>query len=281
VQSLHNYRMICAGSRLMRDERPCEDCFGASPYQAVLHGCYRGSRIGSFAVARMVDTHRRRGTWWQKVDCFIAVSTFARDKFIKAGFPADRIVVKPNFAADQPVALSSAVRAGALYVGRLSPEKGIRTLLRGWDGLAVPLRIVGDGPMRGFVENSAGAEIVMLGQKQQSEVACEMAQASFLVVPSIWEEPFGLVVVEAFCQGLPVVASRIGALPEIIEDGVSGLLFSAGDAKALAAKVVWAYQNPEAMRAMGVNARKMYEENYSPAANFSRLKEIYDALCAR
>src|SRR5207302_10000866 len=101
VQTLHNYRLICPGALLMRDGRPCEDCIGASPYQAALHGCYRSSRIASLAVARMVDTHRRRGTWLDKVDHFIAISEYEKGKFVEAGFPADRIAVKPNFVEDR------------------------------------------------------------------------------------------------------------------------------------------------------------------------------------
>jgi glycosyltransferase involved in cell wall biosynthesis len=159
----------------------------------------------------------------------------------------------------------------------LSPEKGIGTLLQAWHKLAVPLRIVGDGPLRRVVENSTGANIASLGLKQPSKVASEMAQASFLVVPSIWPETFGMVIVEAFSHGLPVIASRIGALTEIVDDGVTGLLFSAGDAKSLEAKVVWAIQHPEEMRMMGANARKVYEHRYSPAVNFLKLKEIYNA----
>src|SRR5271169_3732856 len=123
VQTLHNYRTICLGALLTRDGHPCEDCISGSPYQGALHGCYRGSRIGTLAVARMIDTHRRRGTWLHKVDRFIALSAFARKKFIAAGFPADRIAVKPNFAVDRGTA-TAAARAGALYVGRLSSEKG-------------------------------------------------------------------------------------------------------------------------------------------------------------
>ena len=118
VQTLHHYRTICPGALLVRDGHPCEDCIGGSLYQAALHGCYRGSRIGSLGVSRMVDIHRRRGTWSRKVDRFIALSAFAKSKFVAAGLPADRIVVKPNFAEDRPVNGSPA-RAGGLFVGRL------------------------------------------------------------------------------------------------------------------------------------------------------------------
>jgi glycosyltransferase involved in cell wall biosynthesis len=275
VQTLHNYRTICAGALLIRDGRPCEDCIGSSPYQAALHGCYRNSRIGSLAVARMIDTNRRRGTWSHKVDRFIALSTFSKGKFVSAGFPANRVIVKPNFTEDLPV--GSAARAGALFVGRLSTEKGIKTLFHAWSGLDVPLRVVGDGPLREFVKNASGPKTIVLGWKTAAEVAAEMAQAAFLIVPSAWPETFGMVTVEAFCQGLPVIASRIDVFEEIVEDGATGLLFSVGDAEDLAIKVRWAHQHQEAMRTMGANARRVYEEKYSPAVNFRQLTNIYQA----
>lgn len=280
VQTLHNYRTICAGALLIRDGHPCEDCIGGSPYQGALHGCYRGSRIGSLAVARMVDTHRRRGTWRHKVDRFIALSAFSKGKFVAAGFPADRIAVKPNFAEDRPV-VGPGTRAGALFVGRLSPEKGIETLLQAWEGLDVPMRVVGDGPLRQCVEDGAGLGFIALGRKTPAEVAAEMARASFLILPSAWPENFPVTIVEAFCQSLPVIASRIETLEEIIEDGATGLFFSPGDVDDLATKVRWAHQHAEAMRIMGANARRVYEERYSPSINFGQLAKIYEAAIAQ
>ena len=276
VQTLHNYRTICPGAQLVRDGHPCEDCIDGSPYQAALHGCYRGSRVGSLAVASMVDIHRRRGTWSRKVDRFIALTAFAKSKFVAGGFPADRIIVKPNFAEDRPVN-GSAARTGGLFVGRLSPEKGIETMLRAWGGVDVPLRVVGDGPLRRKVDHAARPGLVPLGWRSAAEVADEMARSSFLLLPSVWPENFPMVIAEAFCQGLPVIASRIGALAEILEEGTTGLLFSPGDPVDLAAKVRWASGHPEAMRAMGTNARKTYEKEYSPAASFRQLTTIYEA----
>jgi glycosyltransferase involved in cell wall biosynthesis len=275
VQTLHNYRTICAGALLLRDGQPCEDCIGRSPYQSALHGCYRGSHIGSLAVARMIDTHRRRRTWSHKVDRFIALSALAKSKFVAAGFPTDRIVIKPNFAEDRAV-FAPVTPAGAVFVGRLSPEKGISTMLRAWIGLDVPLRVIGDGPLRGLVEK-AGPSITLLGWKTPPEVAAEIARSAYLVSPSTWPETFGLVVLEAFCQGVPVIASRVGGPVELIDEGVTGLFFTAGDADDLAAKVRWANQNPKAMRVMGANARKVYEERFSPCVNFGQLAKIYEA----
>jgi glycosyltransferase involved in cell wall biosynthesis len=280
VQTLHNYRTICANPALTRDGHPCFDCIGATPYQAVLHGCYRSSRIASLPVARMIDIHRRRATWSHKVDRFIALSAFSKTMFVAAGFPADRIAVKPNFVEDRSAAGSGA-RAGALYVGRLSPEKGIETLLRAWTGVDVPLRVIGDGPMRELVESLGHPRIIAFGPKTAAEVAAEMARAAFLVQPSVAPETFGMAIAEAYCQGLPVIATRIGALAEIVEEDATGLLFSLADADDLATKVRWADQHPEAMQIMGASARRVYEERYSPSVNFGQLAEIYEAAIAQ
>lgn len=275
VQTLHNYRTICAGALLMRGGRVCENCIGGSPYRAALHGCYRNSRLASLAVARMVDSHRRWRTWQTKVDRFIALTEFARGRFVAAGFPADKIAVKPNFVEDR--ATSPGVeREGALFVGRLSPEKGIHTMLRAWGGLDVPLRVVGDGPLLNEVHGSGLPDVVALGGLSSEQVSAEMERASVLLIPSEWYETFGLVIVEAFCQGLPVIASRLGSMAEIVEDGVTGLHFTPGDAADLAAKVRWAAAHPEEMRRMGANARRVYEDKYTPEANYRQLISIYE-----
>jgi glycosyltransferase involved in cell wall biosynthesis len=280
VQSLHNYRIICPGGLLMRDGRPCEDCIDGTPYQAALHGCYRGSRLGSLAVARMVRVHQCNCTWNSKVDRFIALSEFARGRFVAAGLPAERIAVKPNFAEDRRVS-GPVTRAGALYVGRLSPEKGIATLLRAWSTLEVPLRVIGDGPLAGAVVAASGGRIASLGFQSGLQVAEEMAGAAFMVLPSQCYENFPLTIAEAFCQGLPVIASRIGALEELVEDGVTGLHFTPGNAADLRAKVSWAHEHPEVLIHMGREARARYLARYSPEVNFRIMTEIYDSILSK
>lgn len=277
VQSLHNYRIVCPGGLLMRDGRPCEDCIDGTPYQAALHGCYRGSRLGSLAVARMVHVHQCNRTWHSKVERFIALSEFARRKFVAAGLPAERIAVKPNFSEDRRVP-RPATRAGALYVGRLSPEKGIATLLRAWSTLEVPLRVIGDGPLAAAVTAASGGRIASLGLQSGLRVAEEMACAAFMVLPSQCYENFPLTIAEAFCQGLPVIASRIGALEELVEDGVTGLHFTPGDATDLREKVRWAREHPDVLVHMGRQARARYLARYSPEVNFSIMTEIYDSI---
>ncbi len=276
VQTLHNYRTICAGETLFRRGRPCEDCIVGSPYQGAIHGCFLGSRLGSLAVARMVDIHRKRGTWRTKVDRLIALTSFAKSKFVEAGLPSDKLAVKPNFVPDigKNAAVSPA-RRGALFVGRLSSEKGIRTLLEAWSSLDVGLRVVGRGPLQDCVENSGIGVINCLGWEPPNEVAAEMGDAAFLVMPSECYEGFPMVIVEAFCQGLPVIASRLGAMAEVVEDKVTGLHFEHGDPVDLAAKVRWAVAHPDEMRRMGRNARRVYEAKYTPEVNYGQLMDVY------
>jgi len=279
VQTLHNYRTICAGALLMRDGKLCEDCIQGTPYQAVLHGCYRDSKWGSLAVSRMIDTHRKRGTWTTKVGRFIALTQFSKGKFVEAGFPSEKIVVKPNFVdAEELGTPANGHRKGALFVGRLSQEKGIETLLRAWGSLDFPLRIIGDGPMMDFVSGNFSTAITVLGKKEPRQVTEEMVSSLFLVMPSEWYEGFPMTIVEAFAQGLPVIASRLGAMEEVIEDRVTGLHFTPGDAEDLAQKVRWANEHPDDMRLMGRNARRVYEEKYTPEINYRQLMAIYEGV---
>jgi len=281
VQTLHNFRTLCVKAQLLRDGKVCEDCVGrAVPWPGVVHRCYRDSLVASGAAATMLTVHRAAGTWRRAVDRYVALTGFARDRFVAGGLPAARIAVKPNFLdapAPAPGAAGADARRGGLFVGRLSPEKGIGVLAGALARVPVPVRIAGEGP----VALAASAHAALLGRIDSAAVAREMAAAAFLVVPSVWYEGFPMVIVEAFARGLPVVASRIGSLAEIVEDGVTGLLAAPGDAADLAAKLRWAHDHPEAMAAMGRAARARYEALYTPERNYAMLMEIYEAARAQ
>jgi glycosyltransferase involved in cell wall biosynthesis len=279
VATLHNYRILCPAGTLARDGRVCEDCVGRPvPWPAVAHGCYRDSRAASAAVASSSFAHRILRTWGRKVDTFIALTEFARRKFIEGGLPAGKIHLKPNFVHPDP-GPGEASRNYALFVGRISPEKGIDTLLAAWNKLAegIPLRIVGTGPLSPRVESASSQSdaIEFLDHKSASDVMDLIAGAQFLVVPSIWYETFGLVIVDAFAKAQPVIASRLGAMTELVQDGHTGLLFEPGNPDDLAAKVMWAIGHPAEMRVMGQNARGAYLKNYTAQGNYDRLMEIY------
>ncbi|MGZ6311668.1 MAG: glycosyltransferase, partial [Bdellovibrionota bacterium] len=257
---------------------PCEDCITGSPYQGAIHGCYRESRIGSLPVARMIATHRRQGTWNSQVGRFIALSDFAKSRFVRAGFEAERIVVKPNFVSDPGVAERSSGPRRAVYVGRLSPEKGIRTLVRAWRELDLELRVIGDGPLESELRASAPSQVTFLGRLAPEEVLGEMRGASFLVVPSECYENFPLVIAEAYAAGLPVLASNLGSVAEVVEPGVHGERFVPGDADDLAAAARRLTAGQADLAKFARNCRRTYEEKYSPETNLRKLLTIYESL---
>lgn len=280
VQKISNFRLICPSGLLLREGRVCEDCVGKIiPWPGVLHACYRDSRAGSAVVATMLATHRLLGTWEKVVDAYIARTSFSRDKLIEGGLPADKIAIIPSFAPD-PGSSGDGSGRFALFAGRLSPEKGIATLLSAWDrlnGLPFRLKVAGDGPLRKEVtRRAAGGRIEYLGVLSREEVQALMREAAFLVFPSVCYENFPLAIVEAFASGLPVVASRLGAMAEIIEDGRTGLHFRPGDPEDLATKIEWVAGHLAEMARMRCEARAEYLLRYTPERNYQLLMEIYD-----
>lgn len=285
VQTLHNYRLLCPNALFFRDGRICEDCLGRFvPWPSVVNRCYRGSLAASGAVAAMLTMHRVLGTWSRMVDVYIALTEFARRKFIEAGFPPEKIVVKPNFVYPDP-GVGEGKGGYVLFVGRLSPEKGVSTLLAAWEllGGRVPLRIVGDGPLAEqvaeAVERMPGVEWV--GRKSIEEIYTLMGEASLVFVPSEVYETFGRVVIEAFAKGTPVVVSAIGALAELVDPGRTGLHFRPGDPEDLAAKVEWAWSHPRELAEMRREARAEYEAKYTAERNYEMLMDIYQLAISR
>lgn len=272
VQTLHNYRLLCVQGMFLRKDRVCEDCLGHVPWRGVVRRCYHDSAAQSAALAGVVTLHRALGTFRDRVTRYIALNEFCRRKFIEGGLPAARVVVKPNFVDVPPP--PAAPRRGALFVGRLSAEKGIGTLL-GALGRAqgVPLEVIGSGPEADRV--AAHPQVRALGWLAQAQVLERMRAAAFLVLPSLWYECFPRTLVEAFACGLPVIASRIGALEELVEHGRTGLLFRPGSEKGLARSLDYARAHPEQMSEMGAQARAVYEARFSPQKNYEALMGIY------
>jgi glycosyltransferase involved in cell wall biosynthesis len=279
VQTLHNFRLICPQALMLRNEAPCEDCVGHVPWRGVMHGCYRGSRLQTGVLAGMITAHRVLGTWGGKVARYIALNEFCRQKFIQGGLPADRIVVKPNFVDAGPAPVSSN-REGALYVGRLSQEKGISVLADAMRRLQgrVGLTVVGTGPRADLLTGLPG--VTLLGALPGDQVLSLMRQAQMLVLPSICYENFPRTLAEAFGCGLPVVASRLGAMAHLIDHDRNGFLFDAGNANALATAMDSLASDPQRCSEMGLTARQTYEESLTPEINYKMLMQIYeDALC--
>ena len=281
VQALRNYRLLCAGTYLLRDNKPCEDCLEkVVPWPAIKNRCYRDSASASAVVVAMQVLHRAIGTWRRNVDAFFTLTEFARGKFIQAGWPADRIHVKYNAVHPDPGA-SNAHDDYVAFAGRLSPEKGITTLLEAWrrDQSLPCLKIAGDGPLTAEVTKAAAADsrIEFVGHLPEPDVYKMFGRARAVIVPSLWYETFGRTIAEAFAVGTPVVASRLGAMAELVADGCTGYHFTAGDAADLAAKVRNIMQLSENDTSLfRRRARAEYEARYNAQQNYARLIEIYE-----
>jgi glycosyltransferase involved in cell wall biosynthesis len=285
VQTLHNYRLLCPNAMLFRDGRPCEDCVNrAIAWPGVLHACYRGSRPQTAVVATMLAAHRHRGTWRQDVDTYVALTEFARRKFIAGGLPPDRIVVKPNFVSVSPE-LNQPAAGYFLFAGRLSEEKGVRTLLDAWRTTPVSpeLRIAGGGPLEGLVRHAAETvpHVRYLGRLTRDDLLSQLGAASALILPSEWYEGLPTIALEAFACGRPVLAARVGALDEIVADGVTGAFFPRGDSEELAGLVRWAASHAGDLARMGADARREYERRYTAEVNYPQLMEIYRQAAGR
>jgi glycosyltransferase involved in cell wall biosynthesis len=280
VQTLRNYRLLCVNSLFFRDGHPCEECLGRSiQWPGMLHACYRDSRAGSAVVAGMTGLHRLLGTWRAKVDVYIALTSFARDKFIAGGLPADKIVIKPNFVHPDPV-VGNGGGGYALYVGRLSQEKGIATLLEAWTAAdhPLPLKIVGIGPCADAVTTAAAAypsRIQYLGHKSSAETLGLMRNAELLVFPSACYEGMPRSIIESFSVGTPVLASKIGAGITMVEPDKTGFHFKSGDAGDLRRLAEWSSRNLDVVRALRPNARAEFKSKYSGPANAEKLLSIY------
>jgi glycosyltransferase involved in cell wall biosynthesis len=284
VQTLHNFRFFCINGLLLRDGKVCEECLGKSPWKGVKYACYRDSQIYSFPIALADAIHRLFGTWGNKIDAFIALTEFGKKKFIECGLPEEKIFVKPNFLPDPPLAKYSH-KGYAVFVGRISIEKGINLLINAFNMLRLnsinqlSLKIIGDGPLKDnyedIVQTGKINNIEFIGRKSFDETMELLRNAQFMVMPSIWYEGFPMVIREAYACGKPVIASRLGAMAELVEDGKTGLLFEPGNPVDLAEKIKWMIEHETECIEMGKNARKVFEEKYTAERNFQILMNIY------
>lgn len=283
VATLHNYRVICAQGGFLRSHRICTECLtGASAWPSVVHGCYRG-RLGSVPVAAAIGWHRRARTWEDSPHALIVLTEFQKALMLQAGFPEGRLHVKGNFTPGaEPVPWEDR-EATVVYLGRVSEEKGIRTLLDAWELLgsrAPKLRIIGAGEDLADVRervraSSASSQIELMGTLPHSEAMQMLARSRLLVFPSIWYEPFGLSVIEAYARAVPVLASRIGSLPELVHENRTGALFAPGDARLLSERILALWNNQRELERLALGAHREWELQHAPQANLARLEEIY------
>jgi glycosyltransferase involved in cell wall biosynthesis len=287
VHTLHNFRHFCPAGTFLREGKACEECLGRFPWPAIRYGCYRGSRLATIPVAAMDGLHGALRTWQRCVDRFIVVSTYERDKYVDAGWPAEKIRIKYNtlWNAD----LRPRRRGDAfLCMSRMSPEKGVEVLLEGWarafpDGSS-PVRLTASGPLSEQLKARYGSlpGVTFLGHVSRSELYDELSRARAVVVPSRCYEGFPRVVVEAYATGVPLVASRYGSLTELVEEDVTGLQVEMGDPDDMARALRRLAESDELTDRLGRGARERYERLYSPEATMDELLRVYrEAIAAK
>ena len=274
VQTLHNFRLLCPQAMLVRRGQVCTDCIGRWPWRAVLHRCYRGSFAQTAVTASMLALHRMRGSWRHDVSRYIVLNRTCRDLFIAGGLPPEKLCIKPNFV--EPSGTPQWVcRAGGVFIGRLSHEKGLAILAEALQTLpGTTIDVYGKGPLQPLVEQTAGLHYC--GFLSSAALRQRMQQAAYLVMPSTGMESFGLAAIEAFACGVPVIASRQGGLGELVTHKKNGLLVTPGNPAALAAAISYADTHPHEMRRMGIDAYQTWRAHYTPEHNYELLMRIYD-----
>ncbi|QSA98931.1 glycosyltransferase family 4 protein [Methylococcus sp. EFPC2] len=279
VQTLHNFRSICANALLLRDGKPCLDCVNGNLVPALIHRCYRGSFAATAAQVMTIQSNRWRGAYVSGVDRYIALTNFAAEILIEGGLPRDRIEIKGNFVS-RPSIKGAGDGNYVLFIGRLSEEKGVRILIEAWKYVRdVSLKIVGDGALMQELQSLAASvsdNIEFLGLRSHDEVLELLGHALVMVMPSIWYETFGMVAIESFSVGTPVLASAIGGLNEVVEDGITGLKFEPGNPKDLAEKLISLLNNRGGLVNLRKSTLAVFEEKYTAEKNIEDILMIYN-----
>jgi glycosyltransferase involved in cell wall biosynthesis len=276
VQTLHNYRLLCANALFLRDGAVCEACLGGSRHHALVHRCYRGSFPATLGVLRMQNATMRDPAWVRSVSRFIALTEFAKGKFVAGGLPASRIAIKPNTTPDPGEPKPERARRGVLFVGRIAPEKGAGALIEASRALPeIPFTVIGDGPDLPRLREQAPGNVHFTGRLAPDEVMKRMLQAEILAMPSTWYEGLPMALVEAFACGLPLVAPRLGGLAETITHGADGLLYDPAAPDALANVLRLAFAEATDRQRLSHSARMTYRQRFSPERNIRQLLAIY------
>lgn len=280
VQTLHNYRMLCANAYLFRNGSVCEECLGKSLCHSVKYGCYRNSRIQTYVVASSMEKHKQRGTFDNFVDAYICLTEFQRNKMIEGGISELLLQVKSNFIHDDP-GFENNSENFLISAGRLDIQKGTDILIKSIDRLEndIKIMVAGSGPSEEQVKTHP--KINYAGQLSHNELIQNLKKSYALIFPSVCFEGMPLTIMEAFACGKPVIASRLGAMEELITEGYNGLLFEPGNPEELAQKINRAAKHPEEIKRMGENARKEFEEKYTADMNYKLLIDIYQKVIER
>ncbi|MDW3094196.1 MAG: glycosyltransferase family 4 protein [Gammaproteobacteria bacterium] len=281
IQTLHNFRLLCANALLLREGKSCELCVSGSMFNALKYKCYRNSLSATASQVLCLKRNRYNGSYANNVDRYITLTKFAEKKFIEAGFSSEQFVTRPNFLPDPPK-MREIKQNYAIFVGRVTEEKGVYTLLNAWKKTnGIELRIVGDGELlakcKKYVDEN-NINVRFMGYLSRHEVIPAIQDASFMILPSNCYEGFPISLLEAFACGTPIIVSNIGGQSEIIKDGVTGLTFEVGNSGDLADVCSHLSGNAELLKSLRVNARKEFERMYTRESVFQQTLDIYNSV---
>lgn len=283
VQTLHDYKLICPTYRLLSHGELCERCKGRRFYHAALQRCNRGSLAASALNALEMYLHHKVLGLYDLVDRFIAPSRFVQAKVVEFGVAPERVVYFPYFVDLNAWYPKKERGEYIVYFGRLVEGKGVATLIRAMKHVRkMDLYIIGEGELEGHLKSLAAREglshIRFLGYRSGEELTSLVAGGLFTVVPSEWYDPSPQTVKQSFAVGRPVIGAKVGGIPELVDDGVDGLLFTPRSAEDLAAKIELLLDDRSGIEAMGTAARKKVEERFSPDRHYEGLMDLYRSL---
>lgn len=275
VMRCPNYRLVCPTGLHLRDGKHCTKCHNGHEYWCALTNC-RGNALESAAVAIRNALVRKWGLIAENVTMFVPPSECVKRRLVEAGIPRERIRVVPNMVGVPQHTADPSQGTYVAFAGRLSAEKGAETFLSAAARLPhIPFRLAGEGELLPGLRRRAPENVTFVGQLPRHQLASFYGGARMSVVPSVWEEAFGLVAAESMAHGVPVIASNIGALPEIVDHGRTGLLFEPGNDELLAAQIAALWDAPEEGKEMGVRGREKVLREYARDVYYSRILGVY------
>lgn len=281
VMTMRDYKLVCTSSAMFVDGKPCERCKNQKYYWCLLKKCKKNSYFKSLISTLELYLHHNILHLYELIDIYIAPSMFVKNEVKKMGFKRE-VFCLPNFVNLDEFIPGYEFNNEICYFGRLSYKKGIGTLIDAVKGLDIVLKIIGTGPLMESlklkVKNEKIENVRFLGHQTGNELRSEIRKSMAVVVPSEWYEIFGRVVIEAYALGKPVIAARIGAIPELVKEGKTGYLFNAGDVEDLKSKILTFCEEQDKVLEMGKNARKFVEEKFNSEIHYEKLIEVYSRV---
>jgi len=283
VQTLHNYRLGCPNGLFLDIKgEVCEKCISGNILHAVWKRCLHGNFGQSLAVSLSLGLHSMLRTF-HKVDVFVSPSRFLKGKMMEAGIPEEKIRVKPHFMATRTMSVSQTYEPYAVFMGRVAREKGVMMMLQVFkERKDLGLKIIGEGPLlekaRHFIKKNRLSHIECLGYISSEERFEAVKRAAFLLFPSLYYENFPYVLMESLTLGVPVIASSIGGVPEIVEDKQNGLLFSPGSVEEMTHRINMLLRDPSLLEKMRKQAREKADLVFSEKKGYLELLDMYRSV---